>query len=143
MRCRRSRTLLSPLLDERLASEEEDALRAHLSDCPACSEMLTDMRAARDAIALLPVAEVPAGLAERAARAALTADGDAVTRSFAARLIPVAWPTLAAAAVGVALMLALSNASVPEEADAPDAVVESLLDLEPLPEALDLLGRDE
>jgi len=98
MDCRRAEELLSDhvegALEEPLCSE----LERHLTSCPACREL---REALGDVIAALeshPVLDAPAGLAERAAEAALRRPATR-TGTLAWRFRAVPWGVQAAAAV--------------------------------------------
>ncbi len=95
MRCADARRLFTHLLDERLAPEERAALAAHLTGCDACGEELERWRSAALSLRARGPTPVPAGLAERAWRAATEASPS---------------PPLAAWFVGAARRAALAGA---------------------------------
>jgi anti-sigma factor RsiW len=90
---------LAELLDGRLSAEDAARAEAHLAVCAACALRLERARAAKRAVATLPVLPLPEGLAARIASAL---DGEAPA-SGARRLVRfpgrAARPLLAAAAL--------------------------------------------
>ena len=72
-RHRRSRRWLSAYLDGQLTAAEAEALESHLGVCPACRQMLEELRATVLALSDLPQEEVPRSFAltpEQASRPA-------------------------------------------------------------------------
>lgn len=59
MNCRKVRRLLSPYLDEETAVGERLAVASHLSRCPACKEVFTEMRRTRLLLLATPRLPVP------------------------------------------------------------------------------------
>ncbi|MGI5864264.1 MAG: anti-sigma factor family protein [Myxococcales bacterium] len=72
MTCKRTESMFSPYLDGRLSSEERGRLEEHLAGCQGCRDELRAWKAASAALRSQPAPAVPAGLAERAWRAALS-----------------------------------------------------------------------
>lgn len=73
MTCREARRSFGARLDRRLAPAGRDALDAHLAACAGCRAELARWESAADALRALGPTAVPAGLAERAFRAAVEA----------------------------------------------------------------------
>lgn len=71
MSCDLVRARFSALLDERLAARDRELLEAHLSTCARCRAELGRWRGASQALRASGPTPVPAGLAERAWRAAI------------------------------------------------------------------------
>jgi hypothetical protein len=67
IRHRRNRRQLSPYLDGMLSDQESRRLEAHLAQCQACRDELAELRATVQALAELPLAEVPRSFALTAA----------------------------------------------------------------------------
>ncbi len=57
--------LLSTLLDGELAATERESVDRHLAGCPACRDLLEDLRRLAAASSADPVPPVPADLASR------------------------------------------------------------------------------
>jgi len=58
MTCRQCQRLLSPYLDNVLPPAERDGMRAHLTQCAACTERLRQYEGNRQLLRVLPTAEV-------------------------------------------------------------------------------------
>ncbi len=101
MKCGTVRRKLSALLDEELAAEEAEAVRAHVQSCEACAALLAGMRAA----------DGEAGEALRRAT-----EGVEAPRGFKARVMGAIGPAERARAPGVwrrrAWKLAVASAGV-------------------------------
>ena len=104
MICRDCQNQLSDYVDNRLDETRRQQIEAHRAECESCEQTYRLMSRTRAALAAEGPAVVPAGLAERAARAALTADAQPA-RSWVDRWIPVAWPTAIVAAAATVLLL--------------------------------------
>lgn len=65
MGCERIEELLSPYLEDDLASEEKHAVETHLRACAGCTELLSLMRQTRDSLASFPAVEVSENLIEK------------------------------------------------------------------------------
>jgi hypothetical protein len=103
MNCRRAEELLSDHYEDTLAEPLHGELERHLEACPECRALRKALPEVVKALRRFPVLEPPAGLAERAARAAL-ARPQAPTRAAARRSFHVpSW--LQAAAAGLALIM--------------------------------------
>lgn len=120
MSCRDARRRFGARLDGRLGPAERDALERHLAGCPACRRELARWEAASRALRAAGPTAAPAGLAERAFRAAM-----APRRTPSAWFLPAARRAalaggLVAAAVWLGV-LAEGAAASPDDA-APDLV---------------------
>lgn len=104
MTCRDCQNQLSQYVDDRLDETRRQQIEAHRAECATCEQAYRLMSRTRAALAAEGPAAVPAGLAERAARAALTAEAPPA-RSWLSQWIPVAWPTAVAAAAATILLL--------------------------------------
>jgi Putative zinc-finger len=62
MTCRHCRRLLSPHLDNALATDERSGVLAHLAQCSACAERLHQLESNRQLLHTLPTAEVTRGM---------------------------------------------------------------------------------
>lgn len=107
MRCREARRSFGARLDRRLGPAGQDALDLHLAGCGGCRAELARWEAAAGTLRALGPTAVPAGLAERAFRAAVLAD--ARPAGPLAWFVPIAERTavagaLAAAAVWLAVL---------------------------------------
>jgi anti-sigma factor RsiW len=123
MRCREARRSFGARLDRRLALAGRDALEAHLAGCAGCRAELARWEAAAGALRALGPAAVPAGLAERAFRAAVGAARPA--EAPFAWFVPIAERTavvgaLAAAAVWIAVLATGPTPRPAGRAAAPD-----------------------
>ena len=110
---------LTALLDGELSREEAAAVRAHVDECPECSEELRSLASVRDLIRQLPTLELPPGFYDRPrphAPAMLT--GERTGQAVRHRRLAVAALSAAAA---LALMVAL-----PDERSGPEPPVPSL-----------------
>jgi anti-sigma factor RsiW len=65
MNCHTTVDLLASFVDGALPPEEEQALRAHLADCPRCSEFLESYRATGRIFRDATEAEIPPELEAR------------------------------------------------------------------------------
>ena len=92
---------LSALLDGELPRPQEEAARAHLAACPACTEELLAVRQARAWVRALPPVEPPFGFYERILRGAPVSVDAFVPTSSLRRRAGVAALGAAAAAVTV------------------------------------------
>jgi anti-sigma factor RsiW len=63
--CRTTIDLLAALVDGALSGEEEQALQAHMADCPRCVEFLESYRGASRIIREATKVDVPAEIEER------------------------------------------------------------------------------
>ncbi|HCF57308.1 MAG TPA: hypothetical protein DFS52_04835 [Myxococcales bacterium] len=72
MTCKQTESMFSRYLDDRLSSGERGRLEQHLAGCAGCRRKLGAWQAAASALRSQPAPAVPAGLAERAWRAALS-----------------------------------------------------------------------
>ncbi|HOS99955.1 MAG TPA: zf-HC2 domain-containing protein [Acidobacteriota bacterium] len=68
--CAETKARLSHWLDGDLPPEEAASVQAHLASCAPCANLAAELGALRDALARLPAAEFPPGLAERIRRQA-------------------------------------------------------------------------
>ncbi len=68
MDCASARTRLSPLLDDALAGDEAEAVRAHVRFCAGCSGALDGLRGVGRALKALAARPLPAGFRERLER---------------------------------------------------------------------------
>jgi anti-sigma factor RsiW len=68
MNCRTTVELLAAFADGALSPEEEGALRAHLADCPRCTEFLESYRATSRVLRTATEVDVPADIEERLLR---------------------------------------------------------------------------
>lgn len=130
MRCSEARRRLSLAMDDRLSGTERAELEVHVSACEACRSEAALWRGAQGSLRSLGPARVPAGLAQRALAAALSAEGDArapsETRGMLAwfsELFRFAWPVAGVATAAAALLLALNVAPARSAVDDPAAVV--------------------
>jgi LysM repeat protein len=90
IRHRRTRRQLSPYLDGMLAVQGSCRLEAHLAQCQTCRDELTELRAAVQALAELPLAEAPRSFALTAAPRRIEAPRPAARRlEFGLRLATV------------------------------------------------------
>jgi anti-sigma factor RsiW len=106
MECSDARRLIAAQIDGELDAAGEDALAAHLADCPACANHLAEQRAWRGVIKLrAPRHAAPAGLRQRVTAALAEEDRPAAP---AARHRTAGWRPLAMAA-SVVLAVALSS----------------------------------
>jgi anti-sigma factor RsiW len=108
MRCREARRSFGARLDRRLAPAGRDALDAHLTACAGCRAELARWEATAGALRALGPTAVPAGLAERAFRAAVEAAPRSPPSPFA-WFVPVAGRmavagAIAASAVWIAVL---------------------------------------
>jgi anti-sigma factor RsiW len=103
--CEAARTLFTRRLDDRLSSGEQSTLAEHLASCAACRAELARWKRAATALRASGPTPVPAGLAERAFRAALDAEPAPLAAWFvgAARRAALAGAVAAAAVWAVAL----------------------------------------
>lgn len=99
MDCRRAEELLSDHYEETLAEPLLAELERHLGACGACAALRRALGDVVEALGEFPALEPPAGLAERAATAAL-----ARPRPRPARPVVRVPPWLQAAAAGLALV---------------------------------------
>jgi anti-sigma factor RsiW len=117
MDCRRAEELLSDHVEGALEEPLRSELERHLTSCPACREL---REALGDVIAALkshPVLDAPAGLAERAAEAALRRPAPLAGPAFAWRFRTVPWRVqVAAAALAMAVTGVVLAASGAENA---------------------------
>jgi anti-sigma factor RsiW len=109
MRCREARRSFGPRLDRRLEPVGRDALEGHLAACAGCRAELARWEATAGALRALGPTPVPAGLAERAFRAAVEAPPQ--PQALFAWFVPIAERTavagaIAAAAVWIAVLAA-------------------------------------
>jgi len=120
MDCRRAEELLSDHLEGVLSGPLASELEAHLAGCARCRELQDAVAEVVAALARYPDLEPPAGLAERAAAAALA-------RPRRTQRVPVRWPdfglptglqvmaaVLALAVTGVVLLATLHGARIKE-----------------------------
>lgn len=115
---------LADLLDGRLSADDGARASQHLDVCPACALAFERARVAREAVASLPAAPFPEGLAERIAAAL---DAEEEPRRAGRRVVPFsarAGRTLLAAAAllvaGLAALLVLARHPV-QVSEAEDA----------------------
>lgn len=112
MRCSKIERLLTPLLDGRL----EPALRAqveqHLETCGHCRQTHALLQAAGQTLAAQGPAEPPGDLAERAVRAAFTAEPAAATDWLGQLVATLRWPAVGTATAAILLAVGLLT-SVP------------------------------
>lgn len=113
MRCTKIERMLTPLLDGRLASAERALVEQHLEGCPGCRETHGLLQATALALAALGPAEPPDDLADRAARAAFTADPAQATDWLGELMQTLRWPALGTATAAMVLAVGL-HTSVPE-----------------------------
>lgn len=66
MRCKKAESLLSAYLDAELAGQSQDALKQHLSGCPACRTKLEELRADHALLKSVPPPEPSVYLVTRA-----------------------------------------------------------------------------
>jgi hypothetical protein len=106
MDCQRAEELLSDYQEDALHALLRSEVEAHLAGCRACRELDRALAEVRQALSAFPDLDAPAGLAERAAQAALA------TRRVPARpaLVVPSWVSTAAAgfaliALGLLLMI--------------------------------------
>lgn len=116
MNCRECQKHLSEYVDNRLAPARRNQVDAHRSECAACERQYRLMQRAGEVLGREAAAEPPAGLAERASRAAFAAAEPRAAGSFFDRWIPVAWPTAVVAAAAAVLLLVTS---APQSGGAP------------------------
>jgi len=112
MRCSGTKELMSRSLDGRLDKEGEATLSQHLAGCPGCAKELAVMRATSTTLRAIGRAEPPAGLARRAALAALNAQREGKTvraTSWWSELVRFAWPAATASAVAAAALLVVAS----------------------------------
>lgn len=128
MRCGKVERLLTPYLDGRLDEAAQRTLEAHLEGCGPCRETHALLAMAQRSLAAEGPAEPPEGLAERAARAAFTADRPAVGFSLEDFLRVLRWPAAATAASSVVLAIGLvvSSPQRPPSAATEDEAVAAL-----------------
>jgi len=105
MNCRECQKQLSDYVDDRLDASQRQAVDGHLGECAECKTSFGLLERARRVLASEGPAEVPGGLAERAALAAFAAERAQPARSFFDRWIPVAWPAAAVSAAAAVLLL--------------------------------------
>ncbi|HYG67084.1 MAG TPA: zf-HC2 domain-containing protein [Anaeromyxobacteraceae bacterium] len=74
MRCRAARGLFSRRVDGRLAEPDRSALDAHLAGCDRCRAELARWEGAARALRGIGPTPLPAGIADRAFRAAIAAE---------------------------------------------------------------------
>lgn len=63
--CRTTIDLLAAFVDHALSSEEEQALQAHMADCPRCVEFLESYRGTSRIIREATEVDLPVDIAER------------------------------------------------------------------------------
>ncbi len=117
MRCSKIERMLSLLVDDRLAPAQRALVDQHLEGCAACRETHALLVATGQSLAqILAVdapAEPPTDLAQRATRAAFTADRARTTDWLAEVLQSLRWPALGTATAAMVLAVGLLT-SVPE-----------------------------
>ena len=126
--CAETKARLSHWLDGDLPPEEAASVQAHLASCAPCANLAAELGALRDALARLPAAEFPPGLAERIRR---QAESERLLRRD--RRLRPGRPVWAAAAALILLAAGLTwRALPPDAAPAPghaqQAIVQPLAD---------------
>lgn len=99
MDCRRAEELFSDHVEGTLEEPLRSELERHLKACAACRELRDAVGEVVAALESHPVLDAPAGLAERAAEAALRRPATRTGTSLAWRFRTVPWGVQAAAAV--------------------------------------------
>jgi anti-sigma factor RsiW len=100
MRCRDAHRSFGARLDRRLDAARRDALERHLAACAGCRAELARWEATARALRALGPTAIPAGLAERAFRAAVEAP--APPQAPFAWFVPIAERTAIAGAIAAA-----------------------------------------
>lgn len=107
MRCRKVERLLTPLLDGRLEPAQRAQVVQHLETCADCRQTHALLDAAGQTLAAPGAAEPPGDLAERAVRAAFTAE-PAPTTDWIGQLVgTLRWPALGTATAAILLAVGL------------------------------------
>jgi anti-sigma factor RsiW len=121
VRCTDARKAFTRRLDGRLTAAERAALDAHLSSCGGCRAGLARWEAAAIALRALGPTAAPAGLAERAYRAAMAGGARAEPVPLAASFVGAARrAVLGGAALAAAVWLGvLATGDAPASAPAP------------------------
>jgi anti-sigma factor RsiW len=114
MRCSKIERMLTPLLDGRLASAERALVETHLEGCPGCRETHALLQATTQTLSALGPAEPPGDLADRAARAAFTAEPAGATDWLGDLLGSLRWPALGTATAAMVVAVGLFT-SVPQQ----------------------------
>jgi hypothetical protein len=104
MDCRRAEELFSDHHDGTLAQPRLSELEHHLRACPECRSLRETLAEVVEGLRNLPVVEAPAGLAERAAAAALTRSRPAAHPDLRRERMAAVPSWLLAAAAGIALV---------------------------------------
>jgi len=107
MRCSKIKRLLTPLVDGRLSPAERTLVEQHLETCPGCRETHDLMAATTRTLASQGPAEPPDDLADRAVRAAFTADPARATDWLGEVVGSLRWPALGTATAAMVLALGL------------------------------------
>ncbi|HUW35565.1 MAG TPA: von Willebrand factor type A domain-containing protein [Planctomycetota bacterium] len=153
MHCEQAETLLALLIDDELEAEQKTQLTAHLAECPACSEKLSEMRAAatmlKEAVeagqppvlsdkrreALMEAATAPAGQHDE--KMAAAASGRAASKPKATqRFFSKKWRGMNAfltAAAAAAFVIVLSGILLPSLRYARDVMTLNNLKQAPAP----------
>ncbi|MGQ9779123.1 MAG: zf-HC2 domain-containing protein [Bacillota bacterium] len=109
MNCRKVRRLLSSYLDEETAAGERLAVASHLSRCPACKEVFTEMRRTRLLLLATPRLPVPEEFA-RGWRRRLAAEPVTI---FRRRRFPVLIPVAGTLLLGLLVLAIIRPWSAP------------------------------
>jgi len=125
MRCSKIDKLLTPLLDGRLAPAERTLVETHLEGCPGCRATYALLQATAQTLGALGPAEPPADLAERAVRAAFTAEPARTSDWFGELAQSLRWPALGTATAALVMTVGLLS-SVPERVTAPGVNANSM-----------------
>jgi len=113
MRCSKIERMLTPLLDDRLASADRTLVEQHLETCPQCRQTHALLAAAGQLLSAQAPAEPPADLAERVARAAFTANPVDSSGWLGELMHTMRWPALGTATAALVLAVGLLT-SLPE-----------------------------
>lgn len=111
MNCKKTGRLLGVWSDGELDATRAHELRQHLQNCADCREQERNLRSVAEAMRLEYRAEIPETLADRAFRAAMTAEPVATT--FLDSLFPIAWPAALVGSMAAASLVILSLAYTP------------------------------
>lgn len=111
MRCKDASRLLEAWRDGELDESRAGQIAAHVRACESCGLRVRALERVSAALRREFGAGVPADLANRAFRAAMSAKPPAT--SFLGSLFPLAWPAALAASAAAALLVAWSLSSGP------------------------------
>lgn len=104
--CREARGALSRHLDDRLDEPARARIDAHLAACDECAHTRRVLERTGMVLSRGGPAPVPTDLAERALRAAFSADAEQAARTgFIHRWIEIAWPAALVASTATAALL--------------------------------------